>query len=157
MIHNKNRLTFFFTCFEILNTMAVIHTIERIRREIIDSGLDTRYQLGGYEFILNGIEFYNTSIGEKRHVTGQELTKGLLVFAHKQFGPLARSVLKYWGINETSDFGNIVYNMIDLGILSKQANDSIEHFNDVVDIDLFFTEKDCFKIDKKRIKSIKGA
>ena len=73
--------------------MATTQIIERIRKELIDSGRDTRYRIGGYEFILNGMEFYLTSIGEKRHVSGQELTRGLLLFAQKQFGPLEDRLL----------------------------------------------------------------
>ena len=122
--------------------MATAQIIERIRKELIESGRDTRYRSGAYEFILNGMEFYLTSIGEKRHITGQELTHGLLLFAQKQFGPLARTVLNYWGITKTEDLGNIVYNMIDIGIMSKQPDDMIEHFNDIIDIDCFF--KRCF-------------
>jgi uncharacterized repeat protein (TIGR04138 family) len=137
--------------------MATSQVLERIRRELIDSGRDTRYRLGSYEFILNGMEFYLTSIGEKRHVTGQELSKGLLLFAQKQFGPLAHTVLYFWGINTTEDFGNIVYNMIDIGIMSKQPDDSIEHFHDVVDIQQFFDLQDSYIIDKDSIKRLKGA
>jgi len=137
--------------------MAVFQIIERVRSELIDSGRDTRYRIGGYEFLLNGMEFYLTTIGEKRHVSGQELSLGLLLFAQKQFGPLAKSVLAYWGIATTTDFGNLVYNMIDIGILSKQSDDSIEHFIDVIDFSLYFKEKDSFKINRESIKRLKGA
>lgn len=137
--------------------MAVYKIIERVRNELIDSGRDTRYRIGGYEFLLNGMEFYLTTIGEKRHVSGQELSRGLLLFAQKQFGPLAKTVLTYWGITTTEDFGNIVYNMIDIGILSKQPDDSIEHFNDVVDFTVFLADENMFKIEKESIKRIKGS
>lgn len=137
--------------------MASAQIIERIRKELIDTGRDIRYRLGGYEFILNGMEFYLTSIGEKRHVTGQELTRGLLLFAQKQFGPLARTVLHYWGITKTEDLGNIVYNMIDIGIMSKQTEDSIEHFYNIIEIDYFFNHQKYFKAEKETVKRIKGA
>lgn len=137
--------------------MATAQIIERIRKELIESGRDTRYRLGGYEFILNGMDFYLTSIGEKRHVTGQELTKGLLLFAQKQFGPLAQTVLNYWGITKTKDLGNIVYNMIDIGIMSKQPDDMIEHFNEIIDINHFFRSQNYFMVDKETVKKIKGA
>ena len=136
--------------------MATAQIIEKIRKELIDSGRDTRYRIGSYEFILNGIEFYLTSIGEKRHLTGQELTRGLLVFAQKEFGPLARTVLHYWGITKTEDLGNIVYNMIDIGIMSKQTDDSIEHFYNIVKIDNFFDHQQYFKVEKEIVKKIKG-
>ena len=131
--------------------MATAQVIERIRKELIDSKRDIRYRIGGYEFILNGMEFYLTSIGEKRHVTGQELTHGLLLFALKQFGPIARTVLRYWGIIKTEDFGNIVFNMIDIGIMSKQTDDLLEHFHNIIDIDYFFNQKHYFNIEKELV------
>ena len=130
---------------------------DKIRHEIIENRGDTRYKLEAYLFIMNGLEFYLTMLGEKRHVTGQELSKGLLLFAHKQFGPLARSVLRHWGINKTDDLGNIVYNMISIQVMSRQPEDSIEDFYDVVDLDSFFAGQDDFEIDRNFIKSIKGA
>ncbi len=137
--------------------MTTSQILEKIRIELIGSGRDTRYRIGAYEFVLNGMEFYLTSIGEKRHVTGQELTKGLLLFSQKQFGPMARSVLLYWGIQNTDDFGNIVYNMIDIGIMSKQPEDSIEHFHDILNLRKYFDSAELFRVDKESIKRIKGA
>lgn len=135
--------------------MASSQVLEKIRNEIIDSGRDDRYLLGAYEYVLNGMEFYLTSIGEKRHVSGQELTRGLLLFAQKQFGLLARKVLNYWGINKTDDLGNIVYNMIEINIMSKQPEDSLEHFRNVLDIDEFFENIDFYQIDREVIKKLK--
>ena len=137
--------------------MAENQVPDKIRHEIIENRNDTRYKLEAYLFIMNGLEFYLTMLGEKRHVTGQELSKGLLLFAHKQFGPLARSVLKHWGINTTDDLGNIVYNLISIQVMSRQPEDSIEDFYHVVDLDAFFASQDDFEVDRNFIKSIKGA
>jgi hypothetical protein len=41
--------------------------------------------------------------------------------------------------------------------MSKQPEDSIEHFHNVIDIDLFFSDNTNFKIDKEMVKKIKGA
>jgi uncharacterized repeat protein (TIGR04138 family) len=137
--------------------MASSQIFEKIRREIIDAGRDTRYRLGAYLFVLSGLEFYLTQLGEKRHVKGQELAVGLLTFGHKQFGPLARTVFRYWGINATDDFGHIVYNLISIGIMSKQPEDRLEDFFSVTDIDRFLATQDNFEIDANYIKRIKGA
>jgi uncharacterized repeat protein (TIGR04138 family) len=137
--------------------MAENQVPDKIRQEIIESRGDTRYKLEAYLFLLNGLEFYLTLLGEKRHVTGQELSKGLLLYAHKQFGPLARSVLRHWGINKTDDFGVMVYNMISIQVLSKQPEDSIEDFTDVANLDDYFKQQDNYEIDGAFIKSIKGA
>jgi uncharacterized repeat protein (TIGR04138 family) len=137
--------------------MTTPQVIEKIRSEIIDSGKDTRYQINAYDFVLNGLEFYLTSLGEKRHVSGQELAKGLLVFSHKQFGLFAPKVLDQWGIKTTNDFGYIVYNLIEIGIMSRQPGDSVEHFFDVIGFDDYFSKQENYTIDKEFIKKIKGA
>lgn len=137
--------------------MAQNEVLEKIRREIIDSGRDRRYTIGAYLFVLNGLEFFLTQLGEKRHVTGQELSMGLLSFAHKQFGPLARSVFKYWGINATDDLGHVVYNLISIKIMSKQPEDRLEDFFNVTSIDRYFEEQDNFEVDRNFIKRVDGA
>ena len=137
--------------------MAQNQILEKIRTVLFEERGDTRYKLDAYIFVLNGLEFYLTLIGEKRHVTGQEFSRGLLTFAHKQFGPLARSVFRHWGINATDDLGNIVYNLISISIMSKQPEDAPEDFSSVVDLDDFFARQDDFEIDGNFIKSIKGA
>ena len=137
--------------------MSTLQVMDRIRQEIIDSGKDSRYHISAYDFVLNGLEFYLTSLGEKRHVSGQELAKGLLLFAYKQFGLMAVDVLDFWGIKVTDDFGYIVYNMIEIGVMSRQPDDSVEHFFNVVNFDEFFKLQHYFDIDKDFIKKIKGA
>jgi len=137
--------------------MLTPQVIKKISDEIINSGKDTRYNIQAYDFILTGLDFYLSSIGEKRHVTGQELAKGLLLFAIKQFGLLAKDVLNHWGITKTDDFGYIVYNMIEIGVMSKQPEDAVEHFFDVVQFDEFFEIQNYYEIDKEFIKKLKGA
>ncbi|MDG5814227.1 hypothetical protein QA601_03995 [Chitinispirillales bacterium ANBcel5] len=137
--------------------MAAGEIIKKVREGILENGVDIRYKLGAYQFVLNGLDFYLTSLGEKRHVSGTEFSFALLGFAHNQYGPVAQSVLREWGIKSTEDFGNIVYNMIQVGILSKQPEDSLDHFVNVVNFDDWFSKQDPFKIDPNHIKRIKGA
>ena len=92
--------------------MVTPQVLDKIRNEIILSERDTRYKLEAYSFILRGLNFYHTKSGERRHFTGQELAKGLVEFAQKQFGPITYSVLRNWGVTKTDDLGNIVYNLI---------------------------------------------
>jgi uncharacterized repeat protein (TIGR04138 family) len=137
--------------------MATNQVLDHIRHEIIESGYDTRYKIGAYDFVLSGLEFYLAGLGEKRHVSGQEFSLGLLQFAQKQFGLLALSVLKSWGVTKTDDFGHLVYNMIGIGLMSRQPNDAIEDFFDVIELKDFFDSQEFFEIDTKFIKKIKGA
>lgn len=137
--------------------MVTPQVLDEIRNKIILSGRDNRYKIGGYNFVLQGLDFYHTKTGEKRHFKGEELAKGLLFFAHKQYGPLAHSLLKFWGIRSTSDLGYIVYNLIDIKLIRKQDSDSLEDFFDVCDIQKYLDNQDNYQIDKTYIKSIKGA
>lgn len=129
--------------------------LEKITKELIESGKDPRYKLDAYVFIMRGLDFYHTKAGEVRHYSGQELARGMMEFAVKQYGPLARDILNNWGIEKTDDLGHIVYNLITVGLINKTEEDSVYDFYDVVDFDSYFSEQKYFKVDKDRIKSIK--
>jgi uncharacterized repeat protein (TIGR04138 family) len=131
--------------------------LDRIKNEIVSSGLDTRYRLEAYGFVLMGMEFFFAKMGERRHVTGQELSGGLAEYASRQYGLFARHVLGRWGIFATDDFGYIVYNLIDIGVMSKQPSDRVEDFFHVFDLGECLDKKDCFTIDPEYIHSIPGA
>jgi uncharacterized repeat protein (TIGR04138 family) len=129
---------------------------ENVRKKIIEGGIDTRYGIGVYEFVLGGIDFCAAKTGERRHLTGPELSKALLMLAHKQFGPMAKSVLRHWGVKTTNDFGCVVYNMIRVGILDKRPSDSLDDFNDLIDIDALFNVLESFQIDREYIRKLSG-
>jgi uncharacterized repeat protein (TIGR04138 family) len=134
-----------------------IGVFDRIKKEIIESGRDTRYRLEAYGFVLMGLEFFFAKISERRHVTGQELSRGLAEYASHQYGLFARHVLGRWGILATDDFGYIVYNLISIGVMSKQPSDRVEDFFHVFDLGEYLDKKDCFTIDPEYIRSIQGA
>jgi len=94
---------------------------------------DSRYKPDAYEFMLQSLHFTQEKLKRQGHIAGRELSEGLRDFAIQQYGPMARAVLTHWGIFNTQDFGNIVFNMISAGLLSKTEADSIEDFRDVYD------------------------
>ncbi len=73
-----------------------------------------------------------------RHVTGQQLCEGIREFAQNQYGYMSKLVLNSWGLYCTADFGNVVYNMIDVGIMRKSTEDRRSHFKDVYDFEDVF-------------------
>jgi uncharacterized repeat protein (TIGR04138 family) len=89
---------------------------------------DKRYKLEAYNFVLRALNYTVKKFNKPRHVTGQELLAGIKEYAWEQFGPMARSVFEYWGINSTEDFGNIVFNLVDVKLLSRTEEDSINDF-----------------------------
>ncbi|MCL7983254.1 MAG: hypothetical protein M8862_12075, partial [marine benthic group bacterium] len=58
----------------------------------------------------------------------EELAESARQVAIDRFGPLARTVLEHWGIHSTADIGEIVFLLVDHGVLTKQDSDSREDF-----------------------------
>jgi uncharacterized repeat protein (TIGR04138 family) len=90
---------------------------------------DPRYDKDAYLFIREALDFTQKSIGRDtrgrvRHVTGQELVQGIRDYALQQFGPMALTVFQHWAVHNCQDFGEIVFNMVDFGLLAKTDKDS---------------------------------
>ncbi len=75
-----------------------------------------------------------------RHVTGEQLCYGLRDFAREEYGLLARTVLRRWGIRTCEDFGKIVFAMVEAGLMHKTDRDSISDFIGVFDFNEAFSE-----------------
>lgn len=84
-----------------------------------------------------------------RHVTGQELCEAARLYATEQYGYLAKTVLNSWGIYTTSDFGEIVYNLIRVGLMRKTKEDRREDFDNVYDFEEAFCRNYRFAPPKK--------
>lgn len=90
-----------------------------------------RYDERAFLFVLAALERLQSRLPARRHVTGEELAHACREFALEQYGLLSRTVLEYWGIRATSDFGAIVFTLIDVGLLRAQASDRPEDFDGV--------------------------
>ena len=120
---------------------------------------DPRYPLEAYMFVREALRFASDVLemgtqtsGElnldmdtpsaskrvERHMSGQELCEAIRQFSLNQFGYMSKVVLNEWGIFSTSDFGNIVYNMINAGLMRKSDNDRRSDFENVYDFDTEF-------------------
>ena len=103
---------------------------------------DMRYHRDAYLFVREALDFtQKATIRERReglHVTGQELLAGIRDFALAQFGPMAITLLEEWGITRCEDFGEIVFNMVENGLLAKTKTDSREDFQNGYDFDEAF-------------------
>jgi uncharacterized repeat protein (TIGR04138 family) len=77
----------------------------------------------------------------ERHLTGQELCQAIRHYAVDQYGLMAKVVLNSWGINSTSDLGELVYNLIRVGMMKKSKTDRREDFDNVFDFDEAFTRE----------------
>ena len=54
------------------------------------------------------------------------------------YGRKARDVLARWNIRATRDFGEMIYVLINLGVMGKQDSDRREDFHEVYDFDQAF-------------------
>jgi uncharacterized repeat protein (TIGR04138 family) len=73
-----------------------------------------------------------------RHVSGSQLCEAMKRYAQEQYGYMAKVVLNSWGFHSTSDFGEVVYNLIEAGILKKSDSDRRRDFDDVFDFNEAF-------------------
>lgn len=98
--------------------------------------LDPRYDERAYAFVLAALEEVVGGLEKRRHVTGEELAAGCRELALRLYGPLAKTVLEHWRVHRTRDFGEIVFNLLEVGVLTKDSGDEREDFDDLFD----FTE-----------------
>ena len=94
-----------------------------------------RFHGKAYLFLLTALHSVMEDLSESRHITGRELAEGARELAMSRYGPMARTVLEHWGIHQTEDLGEIVFTLVDLGVLIKQTGDSRADFADVFDFE----------------------
>jgi len=99
-----------------------------------------RYNERAYLFLLGTIEFLQTRLEVRRHVTAAELAWACRDFALQQYGLLAPVVLAHWGITRTEDLGRIVYTLVEVGLLVTQPGDHESDFNAVYEFTDAFGE-----------------
>jgi uncharacterized repeat protein (TIGR04138 family) len=99
---------------------------------------ERRYDERAYLFVLAGLEYCQQRLDERRHITGKELAQGCRDLALERFGVMSRMVLEHWGIRTTADIGQIVFALVELGMLLSQPTDTPEDFADVFTFDQAF-------------------
>lgn len=97
-----------------------------------------RFDPKAYLFVLRGLEHARHRLQREGHVSGQELTESIRLLAIAEFGPTAKIVLNGWGVEATEDFGRMVFQMIEGGLLSKTEEDTIDDFHDRFDFETEF-------------------
>lgn len=93
---------------------------------------DPRYPADAYHFLREGLD-YTLKLRKRAkettgHVSGQQLLEGIRQYALKQFGPMVPTVFEFWGVHCGEDFGQMVFNLINVGIFGKSESDSIDDF-----------------------------
>jgi uncharacterized repeat protein (TIGR04138 family) len=142
------------------------HPLAKLLRE------DPRYKLEAYVFVFEALNYAHNVLGlgeprkasgksaarsarrdageqqaeeeNERHLTGQQLCEAIRQYALEQYGRMAKCVLNSWGVYSTSDFGEIVFNLIRIEQMRKTPEDKREDFDNVFDFDKDLVEN--FKI-----------
>lgn len=99
---------------------------------------EPRFDEGAYLFVLASLEFCQRRLDERRHITGRELAIACRDLALDRFGVMARLVLEHWGLRSTADIGDVVFTLVELGLLMSQPTDSRDEFVDVFEFDQAF-------------------
>src|SRR5471032_178325 len=104
---------------------------------------DRRYKIDAYAFVFEALTYAHNQLGmgtdrpgeseeeeveesakeAERHLTGQQLCEAIRQYALEQYGYMAQCVLNSWGVRSTSDFGEIVFNLIEIGQMRKTSDD----------------------------------
>ena len=128
---------------------------------------DRRFTLETYRFVNEALEYaQDLGMGKAaatenpngapsqddvaNHVTGQDLSRAAKDWAVLQYGLMAKTVLAKLGLRKTRDFGDAVYNMIEVGLMSKTPEDSVEDFDDVFDLGAELDRAFAFHYESKR-------
>lgn len=104
--------------------------------EILDQivAANPRYHREAYLFLREALDFTHKTLGKEgkgsanRHVSPQQLLEGIRQYALEQYGPMALTVFEEWNIRTCKDFGEIVFLMIEHGLLAKTEKDTREDF-----------------------------
>jgi uncharacterized repeat protein (TIGR04138 family) len=125
--------------------MAIFHPglLEVVQR-------DPRFAYEAYEFLFHALHHSQKMLGREQpefaegetsssdsahHITGVELLQGVRDLALREFGLMAGTVFRQWGIRRTDDFGEMVFNLVEAGLMSKTQEDSQADFHAVFDLD----------------------
>lgn len=104
---------------------------------------DPRFHRDAYLFVREALDYTQKLVvkensGQLRHVSGQELLDGIRQFALAQYGPMTLMLFSEWGVHTCRDFGDIVFNMVEIGLLAKTEHDSRADFENGYDFEETF-------------------
>lgn len=106
-----------------------------------------RYAYEAYTFLFHALDHARHMLGivddpsvpvaqrEQRHITGGQLVEGVRSLAIQEFGMMAATVFRLWGVRTTEDIGLIVFSLVDAGLMSKTPEDSMEDFRGLFDLE----------------------
>ena len=116
-----------------------------------------RYHHNAYEFVFAALRYTQKKLGraaaddpqdDAAHISGPELLDGIRRLGIEQFGLMATTVFRHWGVHGTGDFGRLVFEMIECGEMRKTDRDQLDDFFDIYDFEDAFDHQ--YQIDTTR-------
>lgn len=100
---------------------------------------DPRYAYEAYEFLFAALGHAQQRLGrpasgEPEDITAGQLLEAIRELAVRDFGLLAPTVFRHWGVRRTDDFGELVANLASAGLMSLTADDDRGEFHDAFDL-----------------------
>lgn len=103
----------------------------------------TRYPVQAFDFVRKALDYTVHAMyldpaslaRDEKHVTGRQLCVGIKRFAVDQYGHMARTVLHRWHVNRTEDLGQIVFAMVNAGVMHASESDTVGDFDAVFSFD----------------------
>lgn len=101
---------------------------------------DPRYPREAYTFVFEALDSTVRGMhgigpddpippSEDHHVTGTDLLRGMRTFALDEFGCLAATVFSSWGLSTSEDVGEIVFNLVEHGLMGRRESDQRSDFD----------------------------
>lgn len=89
---------------------------------------ERRFHEQAYLFVLAALEFQQSRLAERRHISGRELAAACRDLAIERYGVMARVMLEHWGITSTADIGDVVFALVESDLLLSQPGDRRDDF-----------------------------
>jgi len=146
--------------------MTLTAMTRALRRMAEIAKRDGRYKVDAYVFVQQALAYAQFELGMGRprpfgnedeqtqifegaareapaesHLSGQQLCEAVRLYAADLYGLMAKVVLNSWGIYRTDDLGEIVYNLIEIGEMTKSEADRREDFRNLYDFREVFQER----------------
>jgi uncharacterized repeat protein (TIGR04138 family) len=104
---------------------------------------DPRFPPEAYEFVRAALNHTLGLLGRQGadagpddgHVSPRQWLEGMRDLARQEFGLMAPAVLRMWGVHRTDDLGDIVFNLVEAGLVSRMPQEGRADFHDVFDLD----------------------
>jgi len=120
---------------------------------------DLRYRPEAYKFVVRAVGYaYSAALSKQyvsgettteAHATAEEVLESVRWLALMDFETEAKSRLNDWGVKSCEDVGEIVFNLIDAGLLGKQPSDRKEDFQNGYDFNTAFHDPKLLDIIEK--------